>query len=63
MPMPNPFQKEKSIDELREEDERVDLQYSIEQKRAAIREAKRRGVDVKSFGGNISALIKWIKTH
>lgn len=61
--MPLPFFKEKTLEELQEESERTDLQYSIEQKRAAIREAKKRGVTLKSFGGSVSNLIKWLRTH
>jgi hypothetical protein len=62
--MPIPFiQREKTIDELQDEEERTNLQYSIEQKRAAIREAKKRGVSLKSFGGSFSSLIKWLKEH
>ncbi len=63
MPIPNPFAREKTLEELQNEEEKTDLIYSIEQKRAAIREAKKRGVSLKSFGGSFSSLFKWLKTH
>lgn len=59
----NPFHKEKSLEDLEEEDEKVSHEYSIAQKKALIRAANKRGVNIKSFGGNFSALVKWFKTH
>jgi hypothetical protein len=62
MGIPNPFQKQMTTEELEEEDKRATLQYSIEQKRAAMREAKKRGIKPSSFA-SISSMIKWFKTH
>lgn len=55
--------REKSLSDLQEEDEKLSVEYTVEQKRAAIRELKKRGVDPKSFGWNISSIISWLKTH
>jgi hypothetical protein len=56
------FHKEKSLSELQEEDDKLNTEYTIEQKKAAIRELKKRGVDPKAFNG-IGSIINWLKTH
>lgn len=61
--MPIPFlQRSKSLEELQEENEKAEVEYSLEQKRAMIRELKKRGVDAKSFG-TWGAIKNWLKTH
>lgn len=64
MPIPLPWKKEKTEDELLEENKRLSLVYSNEEIRAAIREAKQKyGVTPKSFGNNIVSFMKWFKSH
>ncbi len=63
--MPIPFlQREKSIEELQAENERLNVLYSNEEIRAMIRKAKQKyGVTPKSFGNNLTAFVKWFKSH
>lgn len=58
----NPFHKEKSLEDWEEEDEKVSHEYSIAQKKAAIAEARKRGVKASAFT-SIGSLIKWLRTH
>lgn len=58
-----PWQKQKTLDELQSENERLEVEYSVEQKRAAIRKLKENGLSPKSFGFNWSSIMSWLKTH
>jgi|CryBogDrversion2_5_1035270.scaffolds.fasta_scaffold294037_1 hypothetical protein len=59
--------KPKTLDEEQEEDDRLTVEHSIWQKKAAIAELKRRGQDANNFkeGGkfNWSKIWTWLKTH
>jgi hypothetical protein len=57
------FHKEKSLSELQEEDDKLNTEYTIEQKKAAIRELKKRGIDPSQFNWSISSIINWLKHH
>ncbi len=59
----NPFAKKLTLDEAQEENERLDTELSIEQKRAAIKKLKAAGLTAKSFGFDWRAIRNWIKTH
>lgn len=62
--MPLPFlHRERSLDELQEIADKREVEYTIEQRNAAIRELKKRGISPKSFGGNINSIFRWLKTH
>ena len=59
--------KPKTLDELQEDDDRLTVEHSIWQKRAAIAELKRRGKDPSAFkdGGkfNWQKIWAWLRSH
>ncbi len=58
------FGRNKSIEERQEENERLDIELSIEQKRALMRKLKADGLSVnKTFGGSMRAAWLWFKSH
>lgn len=62
------FGQRKSLDELEEENERAELEYSIAQKKQMIKELRNRGgnpSDFKEKGGgiNFKKIFDWLKTH
>ncbi len=63
MPVSLPWQHQKSFEEAQEEDERLGVELSIEQKRAAIRKLKQAGLTGKSFGWNWASIKEWLRTH
>jgi len=60
-----PFGKqEKSVEELQEENERLELEYSVEEKKLAIAKMKSAGLNFqRDFGGSLKSLIQWWRTH
>jgi len=58
-----PFnRKEKSLDELEEEDQAEGLKLSIAQKKELERQLKARGVKASAFA-SLSSALKWLRTH
>ncbi len=57
------FKRKRTLEEAQEEDERLNVDLSIEQKRAAIKRLKEAGLTGKSFGWNWSAIKEWLRTH
>ncbi len=57
------LKKEKSLEELEEENERVSQELSLAQKQAAIKRLKQAGLTPKSFGNRWSAILAWLKSH
>lgn len=62
--------KKKSLAELEEEEEYLQAEYSVEQKRAMIREVRARGGDPNAIGSdgrgkglNFQKIWQWLKTH
>ncbi len=58
----------KSMEELQQENERLEVEYSVEEKKAMIRELRQRGQDPQHFkdgkgGINFSKVWAWLKTH
>lgn len=60
--MPFPWSK-KTLEEAQEENERLEIEYSVEQKRAAIRKLKAAGLTGESFGWNWRSIMNWFKNH
>jgi hypothetical protein len=54
--------QKKSFEEAQQENEQLEVEYSIEQKKAAIRKLKQAGVDPKSLG-TWSRVFQWLKSH
>jgi monomeric isocitrate dehydrogenase len=66
--IPEFLQRKKSMEELEEENEYMDVQLSIAQKKAAIRQLQAKGGQISDFkekgkGINFKKIIEWIKTH
>jgi hypothetical protein len=61
--MPLPWERKRTLEEVQAENERLDVELSVEQKRAAIKKLKENGLTPKSFGGSWQSIIKWLKTH
>ena len=61
----NPFnQPDKSLVELQEEDERLDAELSVLQKRELRNKLKANGLSLKhDFGGSLKRGWTWFKTH
>lgn len=59
------FKKEKTLSELEEEDEKLEVELSVTQKRQAIAELKKRGLKPKHFGNppDFKRIWNWLKTH
>ena len=61
--MPIPFlQRKKTLDESQEENERLDMELSITQKRVAIAKLKEAGLKKEDFG-SWRAIWRWVKEH
>ncbi len=68
--MNNPFVQKKSLDELKEEDERLEAEVSVAKKRAILKELKNRGQDWRHLSDNgkqdrsfWTRAVQWLKTH
>ncbi len=61
--MPFGIGGQKSIEELEEEDSRLDKEVSIAQKKAVLKRLKSQGLSLSNFGGSFKAAIKWIGSH
>lgn len=61
--MPSLWSKEKTLEELQEEDEKSGVELSIEQKKAALKKLKENNLSGKSFGWNWKSIWNWFKTH
>ena len=61
--MPFGFNRQKTLDELSEENERAEVELSLAQKRAAIKRLKEANLTGKSFGWNWSAIRAWLRSH
>lgn len=57
-----PWNKTRTLDELQSENERLEVEYSVEQKKAAIRKLKALGVEKSSFG-SWAAVMNFLKNH
>ena len=57
------FNKKKPLEELEEENERLDVELSVAQKREAIARLKKRGLTPKHFNFDFKRIINWLKTH
>ncbi|KKN79345.1 hypothetical protein LCGC14_0341270 [marine sediment metagenome] len=64
------FKKEKSLNEMEEdterlesEDKRLDAELSISQKRVAIAKLRERGLKPKHFNFDFKKIIKFLKSH
>jgi hypothetical protein len=55
------FKSEPSIEQLQEKNERAEVELSLEQKRAAIRQLKESGLKPKDFGFNWQSILSWIR--
>jgi len=51
----------RTLEEAQEENERLDVELSVAQKRAAIAKLKENGLSGKSFGWNWRAIWAWFK--
>ena len=58
-----PWQHKPTLDEALSENEQLEVQLSIEQKKAAIRKLKQNGLTTRSFGDNWAAIRNWLRTH
>ena len=59
-----PFWKpSRTLEESQEDNERLEVELSIEQKRAAIKKLKESGLTPKSFGGSWRSILAWLRTH
>jgi len=56
------FGRRKTKEELQEDDERLDIELSVAQKRAALKKAKEYGVSRSNFG-SWREFWHWFKTH
>jgi hypothetical protein len=74
MNMPNLFKRQKSLDEIEEENDRKeallhgeDLNLSLAERRAKIimlnQKLKPHGLSMKTFAGNIKGAIDWLSKH
>ena len=65
MPLSNIFGKKKqSLDELQEENDRLEMELSVEQKRAMLAKLRANGLSVnKDFGGKLADAWRWFKSH
>ena len=66
----NIFKREKTLSEIEEESDKLELedkregfQLSIAKKRAASAELKKRGLTPKHFNFNFRKIFRWLKTH
>lgn len=57
------FRRQKSIDELQAENDKVDLELSLAQKQAAIQKLKQAGLTPKDFGGRWKEIAAWLRNH
>jgi len=62
------FKQNQTLAELEEQDEKLDVELSVAQKRAAIAQLKQRGLSPQHFGDTAKPstwqrIIDWIKTH
>ncbi len=64
------FKTKKSMADLEEEDEHLEKELSVEEKKALIRELRKRGQDPKDFsdngkvgGLNFKRIVAWLKAH
>lgn len=55
--------KQRSLEDAQAEDEALQVEYSIEQKKAAIRKLKQQGLTGKQFGWNWSSIMSWLRSH
>lgn len=64
------FKRPKTVTELEEENERLELeekkanlQFSIAQKKAMSKQLQERGLTAKHFGFDWGKIYNWLKTH
>ena len=58
-----PWQKQKTLEEAQQENERLDVELSIAQKRAMLAKLKANGLTTRDFGGSLKKAWQWFKTH
>lgn len=58
--LPNPFKKEKTLAELEEEDERLNTELSVSQKKYAIARLKEKGLKPSHFGGDWKRIMNFL---
>ena len=58
-----PFWESKTTEELQAENERLETEISVEQKREILRGLKKNGLTLKNFGGSIRSAWRWLKEH
>jgi len=65
MPLYDIFgKKKKSLEELQEENDRLEMELSVEQKNAMLAKLRANGLTVKKdFGGRLTDAWRWFKTH
>lgn len=57
------LKSEKSLTDLEEENEKLEVELSVAQKRSAIAQLKERGLTPKHFGFNWKHILSWLKEH
>jgi len=57
------FDKDKTLEELQETNEKKEIELSIAQKQAAIARLKQAGLSPKSFGNRWNEILAWLKAH
>lgn len=60
--MPFPPWRKQTLEEAQSTNETLDIELSIEQKKAAIRKLKEAGLNTRSFG-SWREILHWVKTH
>ena len=64
MPIAMPWGgQKKTLEQSQEENEQLEVQLSIEQKKAAIKRLQAAGLTGKSFGWNWHSITAWLRTH
>lgn len=53
----------RSLEELQSEDERLDAEISVAQKRQILSELKKNGLTLQNVGGTFKSALNWLRSH
>ena len=53
----------RSTDEIEEENQRLDAEISLRQKRLILKRLDEQGLSLKNFGGSLLAAFRWLKSR
>jgi hypothetical protein len=56
-------QESKTYEEKLQEDEELDVDLRIAEKRLLLKRLKEQGLSMNDFGGSFKRAIQWLKTH